>query len=97
MKLQQHLGFKNFIELGYLRMQRIDYNADMVDVFRKQVRDSIVPVATKLYERQAERIGVDSLKFYDESFQYTTGNAEPKGSPEWIIENGKKMYAELIR
>ncbi|RDW16944.1 M3 family oligoendopeptidase [Oceanobacillus arenosus] len=89
------LGFKNFIELGYLRMQRIDYNAEMVEVFRKQVRDSIVPAATKLYERQAARIGVDSLKFYDEGFQYTSGNAEPKGSPEWIIENGKKMYGEL--
>ncbi|AXI10120.1 M3 family oligoendopeptidase [Oceanobacillus zhaokaii] len=89
------LGFKNFIELGYLRMQRIDYNAEMVGVFRKQVRESIVPAATKLYKRQAARIGVDSLKFYDEGFEYTSGNAEPKGSPEWIIENGKKMYAEL--
>ncbi|RDW15588.1 M3 family oligoendopeptidase [Oceanobacillus chungangensis] len=89
------LGFKNFIELGYLRMQRIDYNAEMVDVFRKQVREFIVPAATKLYKRQAARIGIDSLKFYDESFEYTSGNAEPKGSPEWIIENGKKMYEEL--
>ncbi|WP_339227235.1 M3 family oligoendopeptidase [Oceanobacillus sp. FSL K6-2867] len=89
------LGFKNFVEVGYLRMQRIDYNAEMVAAFRKQVRDYIVPLATKLYEKQAARIDVDSLKFYDESFQFKSGNAKPKGSPEWIIENGRKMYKEL--
>ncbi|WP_337018346.1 M3 family oligoendopeptidase, partial [Oceanobacillus massiliensis] len=89
------LGYKNFVEVGYLRMLRIDYNAEMVDVFRKQVRDYVVPLATKLYEKQAERIGVDSFKFYDENFKFKSGNAKPKGSPDWIIDNGKKMYEEL--
>ncbi|WP_106496557.1 M3 family oligoendopeptidase [Lentibacillus sp. Marseille-P4043] len=89
------LGYKNFVEVGYLRMQRVDYNAEMVDVFRKQVRESIVPLVSKLYKKQAERIGVDSLKYYDEAFEFSSGNAQPKGKPEWIIENGKKMYKEL--
>lgn len=89
------LGYKNFVEVGYLRMLRIDYNAEMVDVFRKQVRDYVVPLATKLYEKQAQRIGVDSFKFYDENFKFKSGNAKPKGSPDWIIDNGKKMYEEL--
>lgn len=89
------LGYKNFVELGYIRMQRVDYDADMVAAFRKQVRDHVVPIVTKFYQKQAERIGVDELKFYDEAFEYENGNAVPKGSPEWIIENGKKMYEEL--
>ncbi|WP_248509295.1 M3 family oligoendopeptidase [Sporosarcina sp. NCCP-2222] len=89
------LGFKNFVELGYARMNRIGYDADMVKNFRDQVRDYIVPLANKLYDRQAERIGVDELKFYDQSLNFLTGNAKPKGSSEWIIENGKKMYQEL--
>ncbi|WP_252502660.1 M3 family oligoendopeptidase [Sporosarcina sp. Marseille-Q4943] len=89
------LGFKNFVELGYARMNRIGYDAAMVENFRDQVRDYIVPLATKLYERQAERIGVEKLKFYDQSLNFLSGNATPKGSPEWIIENGKRMYAEL--
>ncbi|SFB32665.1 oligoendopeptidase, M3 family [Lentibacillus halodurans] len=89
------LGFQNFVELGYLRMQRVDYDADMVANFRNQVRESIVPLVTKLSEKQAERIGVEKLKYYDENFGFPDGNATPKGPPEWIIENGKKMYAEL--
>src|SRR5690625_915747 len=89
------LGYKNFVELGYLRMLRIDYNADMVEAYRQQIREFIVPLATKLYKKQEKRINVDQLKFHDEAFLFSSGNATPKGSPEWIIENGKKMYEEV--
>ncbi|MFC2947331.1 M3 family oligoendopeptidase [Virgibacillus sediminis] len=89
------LGFKNFLELGYLRMERYDYDTDMVAAFRKQVRENIVPLVSKLYKKQAERIGVEALKYYDENFEFESGNAQPKGSPAWIIENGRKMYEEL--
>lgn len=94
-RIAHKLGFKNFVELAYVRLSRTDYNAEMVANFRKQVKEHIVPLAVKLRERQAERIGIDSLKYYDESFSFKTGNAVPKGDPEWIIENGKKMYEEL--
>lgn len=89
------LGFKNFVELGYLRMNRIGYGANEVEKFRNQVQEHIVPLATSLYDRQKERIGVDSFTFYDEPFKYTSGNAQPHGPASWIIDNGKKMFAEL--
>lgn len=91
------LGYKNFVELGYNRMMRTDYNAEMVANFRQQVKDFIVPIASKLKERQRERLGLDKLKFYDEGFVFETGNAVPKGSPEWIIENGQRMYQDLSK
>ncbi|WHY93404.1 M3 family oligoendopeptidase [Neobacillus cucumis] len=94
-EIAQKLGYKNFVELGYYRMMRTDYNAEMVAKFRAQVKDFIVPIATKLKTRQAERIGLDHLKYYDEGFVFRTGNAIPKGSPEWIIDNGQKMYEDL--
>jgi len=94
-EIAKQLGYKNFVELAYYRMQRTDYNAEMVANFRKQVEEFIVPIATKLKERQRVRIGVDKLKYYDEPLNFLSGNPTPKGSPEWIIENGKKMYKEL--
>ncbi len=96
-EIAHELGYKNFVELGYNRMMRTDYNAEMVENFRGQVKDFIVPIATKLKARQQERIGVEQLKYYDEGFNYQTGNATPKGSPEWIIENGQKMYEDLSK
>lgn len=89
------LGYENFIELAYARLNRTDYNAHMVANFRKQVQEYIVPVATKLRERQGKRIGVNTLKYYDERFSFKTGNPDPKGDPAWILGNGKKMYQEL--
>lgn len=94
-RIAKKLGFSSFVELAYARLNRTDYNAEQVANFRKQVLAHIVPVATKLAERQRERIGVDVMKYYDLSFDFATGNPTPKGSPEWIVENGKKMYAEL--
>lgn len=95
--IAKKLGFENFVELGYARMARTDYNADMVAQFRNQVLEYIVPVATKLRERQKNRIGVDKLLYYDENFAFKSGNATPKGDPEWIVGNGAKMYSELSK
>lgn len=89
------LGYKNYIELGYARMKRSDYNAEMVATFRDQILKYVVPVAASLYERQKKRLGLDDLLYFDEGFRFKSGNPSPKGSPEWIVENAKKMYGEL--
>lgn len=94
-KIARKLGYNNFVELGYVRMSRTDYNAEMVSNFRKQVKEYIVPVASNLYERQRERLGLDKLKYYDLDMEFTSGNATPQGDKEWILANGEKMYSEL--
>ncbi|MFB5268510.1 M3 family oligoendopeptidase [Paenibacillus enshidis] len=94
-RMARKLGYANFVELGYARMNRTDYNAAMVANFRDQVAEHIVPAASRLKERQRQRIGVETLRYYDESFAFATGNPVPKGGPDWIIENGAHMYKEL--
>ncbi|MGM0712486.1 MULTISPECIES: M3 family oligoendopeptidase [Brevibacillus] len=94
-RIAKKLGFTTFVELAYARLNRTDYNAEMVANFRRQVEEQIVPVAARLVERQRERIGVDVMKYYDLAFDFATGNPTPKGSPDWIVENGKKMYEQL--
>jgi M3 family oligoendopeptidase len=94
-EIARKLGYENFVELGYARMNRSEYNAEMVKSYREQVEKYIVPVATKLRERQRVRLGLDSLKYYDEKFIFKTGNAMPKGNPDWILNNARKMYSEL--
>ncbi|TMW71897.1 M3 family oligoendopeptidase [Alteribacter natronophilus] len=93
--MAKKLGYDSFTELAYARMSRTDYGAGEVARFRNQVVESIVPVATRLRQRQKERIGVEQLNYYDEPFSFPTGNPAPKGDPDWIIENGEQMYREL--
>lgn len=94
-RIARKLGFENFIELGYARMLRTDYNAADVAYYREQIRQHIVPLALRLYKQQAERLGLEQLNYYDEAMLFPKGNPQPKGQPEWIVERAAEMYAEL--
>ncbi|MCY0875494.1 MAG: M3 family oligoendopeptidase [Firmicutes bacterium] len=94
-RIAHTLGFKNYVELGYLRLARGDYNAEMVAAYREQILQHVVPVVTRLKQRQEARIGVDKLRYYDESLQFTDGNAIPQGDADFIVQAGKRMYDEL--
>lgn len=96
-EIAHKLGFKNYVELGYARLSRLDYNAEMVASYRKQVLDNIVPLHTELRKRQEKRLGVEKLRFYDEPIKFNSGNANPHGDPEWILNHGKTMYKELSK
>ena len=96
-RMAQKMGYKNFVEFGYKQLSRLEYDAKMVEDYRKQVLENIVPLHTELRERQKKRLGVDKLKFYDEAIKFNSGNADPHGSPEWILNNGKTMYKELSK
>lgn len=91
----QKLGFKNFVELGYQRMLRSDYNAQDVERFRDFIRWKIVPLASEIYEKQRQRLGLETLQFYDEGFQFKEGNPAARGDEDWIVEQAEKMYNEL--
>ena len=96
-RMAQKMGYKNFVEFGYKQLSRLEYDARMVEGYRKQVLENIVPLHTELRERQKKRLGVEKLRFYDEAIKFNSGNADPHGSPEWILNNGKIMYNELSK
>ncbi len=93
--MAKKLGFDNYTSLAYLNMHRLDYTAENVENFRKQVLEIIVPFCTKLREQQAKRINVDRIKYYDEMFMYPEGNPNPSGKKENMLYSAKEMYSEL--
>lgn len=89
------LGYKNFIELGYARMGRTDYDAKMVETYRKQVLESVVPVAHKIILENGKRIGIENPKFYDQSLEFLDGNPTPKGTKAELVNKALSMYTEM--
>lgn len=89
------MGYSNYVELGYCRMNRNSYDKDMVKNFRDQVKKVFVPLATKVHEARREALGLDSLKFYDNEMYFNNGNPAPIGTPEEILSWGKEMYDDL--
>lgn len=96
-QMAHKLGFESFTEMAYRRMQRLDYNQKMVANYRQQILEDVVPVANKLYNRQAKRLNLDKLEYYDVALQFLDGNATPIGSFEDTINSGKEMYHELSK
>ena len=93
--IAKKLGYGSFTELGYYRMTRNCYDDNMVAKFREGVRKYIVPIAARLKREQAARLNLDKLKVYDDNLLSPDGNEDPFGTPEEILENGRKMYREL--
>lgn len=91
------LGYKNFTELGYYRMNRFDYDQKMVENYRNQIREDIVPLVSKLRLAQAKRIGVEKLMPYDSSLNFKSGNPTPVGDTEVLKSAALKMYKEMSK
>lgn len=91
----RQLDYENYVELGYYRMNRNCYDKEMVENFRRQVKEYFVPFANKLHEQRRARIGVDKLSYIDTDVYFTNGNPAPTGTPEEILAAGQKMYGEL--
>ncbi|HAE42530.1 MAG TPA: M3 family oligoendopeptidase [Clostridiales bacterium] len=89
------LGYENYVKLGYLRLGRSEYGPEEVAIFRRQVEKNLVPITVELRKRQADRLGIDQLMYYDENLEYNSGNAKPKGDREWMVKHATTMYAEL--
>ena len=59
------LGYKNFTELGYKRMERYDYTREDVEKFRENIVKYFVPLSVQIRKNQKERLGYEKLMFYD--------------------------------
>ena len=90
------LGFDGYTPLGYLRMKRNCYTEADVDRFRTAVQKYVVPLAKKLYIRQAKMQGREfPLNFADANLAFRSGNPTPVGGPAEILAMGDKFYSEL--
>ena len=89
------MGYPNFLQLGYDRLGRNCYGPEEVARFRQMILEDIVPIATKIKQKQAERIGVDQLYLYDDSIWFKDGNAAPIGDADAILAAGLDLYHNM--
>lgn len=87
------LGYDNFLPVGYCRMQRNCYDKTDVEKFRAAVQKYVVPVAAKVYERQAERLRKRyPMSYADNAMEFRSGNPKPQGTPDDIVTAAKHFY-----
>ncbi len=89
------LGHDSYIPLGYDRLGRNCYGPEQVSQFREQIARDMVPLVEKVKRAQEKRLGVDKLRFYDDTLRFPDGNAVPQGTSGDILSAGREMYREL--
>ena len=90
------LGYGGYTQLGYYRMERNCYAKEDVEKFRTAVQKYLVPVADSIMREQAKRLGKTyPLSFADDALRFRSGNPRPVGTPDEILEQGKKFYDAL--
>lgn len=89
------LGYKNYVELGFLLRGRNCYDPSGIANFRKQVVDELVPITVAIKKNQAKRVGIPDFKVYDNEYFFADGNPIPQGTPDELMEAGRKMYTEM--
>lgn len=93
--MAKKLGYENYVPLGYARMNRFDYDEKMVENYRNQVIQEIVPITVELRKRQAKRIGVEKLEVYDIEYKFKSGNPKPNGSLDELVKAAQRMYSQI--
>ena len=94
-KKAKKMGYASFTDMAYIMRDRFDYNADDIKCFREQVVKHIVPLCDKLMRQQQRRLGVDTLRYYDEQLVFPEGNAVPQGDKDELVAAAQQMYREL--
>ena len=97
LQMAENLGFSSYEEMVFLKMGRYTYTPEDLAVFRRQLCEHVVPICEKLFENQRQRLGIDTLHYYDESIVFPDGNAMPIGTTQELLEKAGKMYREISK
>lgn len=90
------LGYPSFVELGYKRMERYDYTPEMVASFREMVVKYVVPLTVEIRRLQKERLGCDSIKYYDLKNLFATGNPKPKVDCNELADTASRLFCDIF-
>ena len=95
-QIARKLGFNDFVELGYKRMERYDYDPAKVKEFRDNVVKYIVPITSEIRRLQKNRLDLDKLLYYDLPCLFVHGNPTPIIPKEEYFETGSQMFAKMF-
>ena len=91
----QVLGYKDYSELSYVRMNRIGYGPEEIRRFRDQVARDVVPELQKVIELKSRRTGIQHPTFADLPIYFKDGNPNPIPGYQARMDAARKMYHEL--
>ena len=90
-EIANKLKFNSYADLCFVKMNRIGYTYNDLDLLKENVRKYIVPILNILKEYQKERLNVSNISYYNKNYLFNDGNAVVKISLEELISNISKI------
>lgn len=94
-EMAHNLNYRDYAQMSLDLMNRFDYGEQEITNYRQQILEQVVPVVTKIHQRQQQRLGLEKLAFFDENFVFPSGNAVPEGTAEELVNQANDFYHEL--
>jgi M3 family oligoendopeptidase len=91
----RELDYPNFIDLGYRRLTRTDYGPEQVAGYREEIVREIVPLATRIVERQARNLGVDRVMIWDEHVFDSSASPKPPQEYDRMLASARDAFKGL--
>ena len=89
------MGYHDYSELSYVRMNRIGYGPEEIRKFRDQVANDVVPQLQKVMTMRAKRTGIARPTFTDLPIMFKDGNPKPIPGYKARMDAARTMYHEL--
>ena len=89
------MGYHDYSELSYVRMNRIGYSPEEIRKFRDQVANDVVPQLQKVMALRAKRTGIAHPAFTDLPILFRDGNPKPIPGYKARMDAARTMYHEL--
>ena len=89
------MGYHDYSELSYVRMNRIGYGPEEIRKFRDQVARDVVPQLQKVMAMRAKRTGIEHPAFTDLPIMFKDGNPKPIPGYKARMDAARTMYHEL--
>ena len=89
------MGYHDYSELSYVRMNRIGYGPEEIRKFRDQVANDVVPQLQKVMAMRAKRTGIARPTFTDLPIMFKDGNPKPIPGYKARMDAARTMYHEL--
>ena len=86
------MGYHDYSELSYVRMNRIGYGPDEIRKFRDQVANDVVPQLQKVMALRAKRTGIAHPAFTDLPILFRDGNPKPIPGYKARMDAARTMY-----
>ncbi|NUM43353.1 MAG: M3 family oligoendopeptidase [Anaerolineales bacterium] len=64
-QMAQNAGFPEYRAYRWQQLHRFDYTPADNETFHRAIEEKVVPVATRIYEKRARALGVDTLRPWD--------------------------------